>query len=146
MGGILGLLFAALAGMLNAVQSGANSTLSKSVAPGWSVAIVGCATMLTGIAFALVSRAPLPRGGVHAVPWWGWIGGCLGAVFVLSTLLVAKQVGAAVFLATSVTAATVASLAMDHWALLGFQQHTASLPRLAGGVLMIAGLALIARF
>ncbi|WP_217430941.1 DMT family transporter [Sphingomonas bacterium] len=145
MGGIAGYLFAALAGMLNTMQSGTNSTLGKSVPPGWSVAIVGCATMLTGLVFAAVTRSPFPRAGA-LVPWWGWVGGCLGAVFVLSTLLVAKQLGAGAFLATTVTAGVITSLAMDHWGLLGFQQHTASLPRLAGGALMIGGLALIARF
>lgn len=146
MGGILGFLFAALAGLLNTMQSGMNSTMGKSVAPGWAVAFVGGATMLTGLAYAAVTRAPFPRSGVTIVPWWGWVGGCMGAVFVLSTLLVAKQLGAATFLAITVTAGVLTSLTMDHFALLGFKEHPASLPRLAGGALMIAGLGLIARF
>lgn len=146
MGGVLPFLFAALAGVLNTMQSGTNSTLGKTVAPGWAVAFVGCATMLTGVAVALATRAPFPRAGLHHVPWWAYVGGCLGAVFVLSTLLVAKQLGAGAFLATTVTAGIVTSLTMDHFALLGFQQHSASMPRLAGAALMVAGLALIAKF
>ena len=102
--------------------------------------------MLTGLAYAAISRAPFPRSGAHLVPWWGWIGGCMGAVYVLSTLLVAKQMGAATFLATVVTAGVLTSLAMDHFAWLGFQEHPASAGRLIGGALMIAGLALIAKF
>ena len=146
MGGVLGLLLAALAGALNTTQSGMNSAMGKSVAPGWAVAFIGGATMLSGLLAAAVTRAPFPRSGVHLVPWWGWIGGCMGAVFVLATLLVAKPLGAATFLAVTVTAGVMTSLTMDHFALLGFQQHAASVPRLIGGALMIAGLALIAKF
>ena len=144
--GVFAFLFAAIAGMLNSIQSGSNTTLGKTVAPGWSVATIGCATMLTGVVYALATRAPLPRSGMHLVPWWGWIGGCLGAVFVLATLMAAKQLGAGTFVATSVTMGVITSLAMDHWGLLGFQQHSASLPRLGGAVLMFAGLGLIAKF
>lgn len=146
MGAAFALLFAAVAGLLNTVQSGSNATLGKSVSPGWATAAIGAATALTGLAYAFATRAPLPRAGAALVPWWGWIGGCLGATYVLATLIVAKQLGAGAFIATTVTVAVVASLAMDHWGLLGFQQHTASLPRLAGAVLMVGGLALIAKF
>ena len=146
MGGILGLLLAVLAGALNATQSGMNSAMGKSVPPGWAVAFIGGATTLSGLLAAAVTRAPFPRAGVALVPWWGWIGGCMGAVFVLSTLLVAKQLGAATFLAVSVTAAVLTTLAMDHFAWLGFREHPASIPRLIGGALMIAGLGLVAKF
>jgi transporter family-2 protein len=144
--GALAFLFAAIAGILNTVQSGSNATLGKTVAPGWAVAVIGAATMLTGVAYALATRAPLPRSGMHLVPWWGWVGGMLGAVYVLATLLVSRQMGAGVFIGLTVTAAIVTSLAMDHWGLLGFQVHPANAWRLAGGALMIAGLALVAKF
>ena len=144
--GALAFLFAAVAGMLNTMQSGSNATLGKSVAPGWAVATVGAATMLTGIAYALATRAPLPRAGAHLVPWWGWIGGTLGAVYVLATLSISRQLGAGVYIGLTVTAAIVTSITMDHWGLMGFETHPASVWRLAGGVLMIAGLALVAKF
>ena len=142
------LLFAALAGVLNTIQSGTNTQLAKALGqPGWSVAIVGCVTMLTGVAYAVATHNRLPTADAIAhVSWWGWVGGMLGAVFVLSALLVAKEVGAAVFLATTVTAGVVTSLAMDHFGMLGFDVHPAGAGRLAGGALMVAGLVLIAHF
>ena len=144
--GALAWLFAAIAGVLNTVQSGSNATLGKTVAPGWAAAVIGAVTMLTGVAYALATRAPLPRSGVHLVPWWGWIGGALGAVYVLATLLISKQMGAGVFIGLTVTAAIVTSIAMDHWGLMGFEAHPAGIGRLAGGALMIAGLVLVSRF
>jgi transporter family-2 protein len=45
-----------------------------------------------------------------------------------------------------VTAAVVVSLALDHFGLVGFEEHRANPWRLLGAALMIAGVALVARF
>jgi transporter family-2 protein len=96
---------------------------------------------------ALASGQKPPTGGALAqVPWWGFIGGIFGAVYILSMLLMAERLGAAVFMGVTVSAAVVTSLVMDHFGLLGFQVHEAGLGRMAGGVLMVVGLALIAAF
>ena len=46
----------------------------------------------------------------------------------------------------TVTVAIVTSLVMDHFGLLGFEIHKAGLARIAGGILMVAGIGLIAAF
>jgi bacterial/archaeal transporter family-2 protein len=45
-----------------------------------------------------------------------------------------------------VTAAVVVSLALDHFGLVGFEEHRASPWRLLGAALMIAGVGLVAPF
>ena len=80
------------------------------------------------------------------LPWWAWFGGVLGAGVVAAQLLVARQVGAAPFLGLLVTAGVLTSILLDHFGLVGFQQHSASLWRILGGVLMIAGVLLVAKF
>lgn len=66
--------------------------------------------------------------------------------YILSMLLIADRLGAAVFMGLTVTAATVTSLIMDHFGLMGFEMHKAGIDRMIGGALMVAGIALIAIF
>lgn len=141
--------FAFVAGIGNAIQSGANATLAKSLAQpfaaGLVVVIVSATTLLvTGL---VSGRLSLPGSAqIAEVPWWAWFGGMLGALLVLSQLFVAQQIGAAPFLGLLVTAGVAASILMDHFGWVGFQQHPASLWRVLGGILMIAGVALVAAF
>ena len=80
------------------------------------------------------------------IPWWAWVGGIIGAVYIMSMLLVAERLGAAFFLGRTVTAAIVTSLMLDHFDLVGFPRHPAGAWRSLGAALMISGLSLIATF
>ncbi len=140
--------FAFGAGILNTVQSGSNTMLRKGLEqPVWSVVVVFAVALATALLAALVSGQRLPQGGgIAAVPWWGWVGGVFGAIYVFSMMLMAERLGAAVFMGLTVTAAVLTSLVMDHFGLLGFEVRGAGLGRVAGGLLMVAGLGLIAWF
>ena len=142
-------LLTALVGVANAVQTGANASLGKALdnkfaAALWIVAVSASAILAAG---AVTGRLGLPgMDKVAGVPWWAWGGGILGACFVLSQLFIAEQVGAAVFMTVTVTAAVTTSLVMDHYGLMGFKEHAAGWGRIAGAGLMFTGLALIAKF
>jgi transporter family-2 protein len=62
-----------------------------------------------------------------------------------SQLWVTREIGAGPFTGVVVTAAVVASLALDHLGLAGFEVHRAGPWRVVGAVLMVAGVVLIAR-
>lgn len=141
-------LFALAAGVLNTVQSGSNVTLTKTleqpILAALIVAAVGAAVYLVA---APIVGIGLPSGDKLAqVPWWGWIGGGLGALYVLSVIFIAGRVGAAAFTGLTVTSAIVTSILLDHFGWLGFDVHEAGLWRLAGGGLMIVGLVLVCVF
>ena len=145
---ILAYVFVAVAGALNAVQSGSNAALARSLARPWLVGVlvslVTAAAMLVGL---LVVDARLPDAGrIGATPWWAWTGGLCGAAYVVSTLFFAQRMGAGVFTGLTITAGIVASIVVDHFGWVGFQQHSANALRLGGALLMIVGLALVARF
>ena len=140
--------FALVAGALNTVQSGSNVTLTKTleqpILAALIVAVVGAAVYLLAAPFVGLG---LPSGDkIAQVPWWGWIGGGLGAIYVLSMIFVAGRVGAAAFTGLTVTSAIVTSILLDHYGWLGFDVHQAGLWRLLGGVLMIGGLVLVCVF
>jgi transporter family-2 protein len=78
-------------------------------------------------------------------PWWGWLGGVLGAVYAVATVLLARELGAAPLTALIVTGQLVCSVVLDHFGWVGFTEHAAGLGRIVGCVLMVAGFVLIAR-
>ncbi len=136
-----------LAGIANAIQPGQNGALARGLPqPLTAGLVVGLGTFLTVLIAGLVSgRLALPTYAEAArIPWWAWFGGVLGGGIVVTQLLVAQTIGAAAFTGLLVTAGVITSLVLDHFGWVGFQQHTASLPRIVGGLLMIGGVALIA--
>jgi bacterial/archaeal transporter family-2 protein len=140
---------ALLAGIANAVQAGWNGTLAKSLAQPFVAALTSFALgALVFVAVGLVTgrlQAPTWEA-LAAAPWWAWGGGVLGALVVASQLFVAQRIGAAPYLGLIVTAGVVTSLALDHFGWAGFDVHPANLWRIAGGLLMVVGVALVALF
>jgi bacterial/archaeal transporter family-2 protein len=145
-------MFIVASGLLIAMQAGSNATLDKSLHNPVVSSLVsfgsGVAVLLLALAiYTVVTKAPMPRGQQwSAVPWWGWIGGTLGAIYVLAMVLTAEKVGSGMFVGLSVTASILASIAIDHFGLLGFHRHAAGPGRIIGGGLMVAGMILIGKF
>jgi transporter family-2 protein len=142
-------LFAVLAGALNAIQAGANATLSKTLGQPFLAAILILAVSATGFLVAGLAAGQLswPEAAAWGrLPWWAWIGGLFGATVLASQLFVAQRVGAGPYVGLVVTSAVVMSLILDHFGLVGFEEHRANPWRLLGAALMIAGVGLVARF
>jgi transporter family-2 protein len=141
-------LFAICAGILNTVQSGSNATLGKVLnQPVWSavtVYLVGLIAIALAAPFLGV-RLPNPQV-LRTVPWWAWLGGMFGAVYVIAMLTIAGKLGAALFQSMTVTAAIVTSLALDHFGWMGFPIHKLTAGRFAGGLLMVMGVFLVSKF
>lgn len=138
-----------LAGIANAVQPGLNGAFGKGVSqPLTGGLVVGIGTLLTvliaGLALGRLAW-PTPEE-ISRLPWWAWFGGVLGGGIVAVQLLVARQIGAAPFLAVLVTAGVVTSIGLDHFGWVGFDRHPASAWRIVGGALMVAGVTLVAAF
>jgi transporter family-2 protein len=76
-------------------------------------------------------------------PLWSWLGGVRGAMMVLSAIIPAPRLGAAAFVSAMVVGTVVASVAIDHFGLVGFREHPVTTLRLLGGVLVIVGMVLV---
>jgi transporter family-2 protein len=141
-------LIAVGAGVTSALQSGTNNALQKALGTQlWTVSIVSVVTLAVSLVLSLAAGERLPSGqAVAQTPWWAWTGGVLGIVFVLATVYASPRLGAGLFVALIVTASTVAALVLDHFGWMGFEVHPAGIGRIAGALLMVAGVALIAKF
>ncbi|MGI4765259.1 MAG: DMT family transporter [Janthinobacterium lividum] len=141
--------FALVAGIANAFQAGANSTFAKTLHQPFLAAliVVGISALSLAAAGLVSGRLAWPSAASFAeVPWWGWVGGILSAVLLMSQLFVAEAIGAGPFLGIIVVSGTVASLLIDHYGLVGFKVHGLNAWRIVGGALMSLGVLLVALF
>ncbi len=140
-------VFVAVAGALTSVEAGANATLTRVLGGPWWAAILFSviSTVLLAIGL-LVFGGPFPTNAIRTVPWWGWTGGAIAAIYILSMLVAPGQLGSGLFTGLTVTAAVIASIALDHFGLVGFKQHAAGMGRLIGAALMVAGIICVAVF
>ena len=140
-------VFVAAAGALTSVESGCNAQLTKAFGGLWWPSILFSLLSLACLAApAIFLAGPFPWAQAAQAPWWAWTGGVVSAIYIVSMLIAPAQLGAGVFTGLTVSAAVIASIALDNWGLVGFQQHAAGIGRLIGGALMVAGLICVAAF
>jgi len=91
-------------------------------------------------ASAVVQLKPLSTG-----PWYLWLGGLLGAIFVGYITWVNQQQGVALTFALVVSGQIFTSLIIDQYGLFGSMVQPITLEKIIGAALIIAGLILIKR-
>jgi len=135
-------------GAVITMQVGANTRLKEAFGEAMPAVIISSMLGVVILAAAtLVSRTPWPSAArLAGAPWWAWLGGLLGAVYAVATVLLARRLGAATLTAAVVTGQLVCSVVLDHVGALGFTEHALSAGRVVGCLLMIAGFVLISRF
>ncbi len=137
------LLFALAAGAMLPIQFGINAQLAEwlggSVRAAFVSFVVGAAALLVAV---LVASRGWPDRAVDA-PWWVWTGGFLGAFYVLGSIVTAPKLGAATLVALILAGQALASLTVDHFGLVGFQENPITPGRLVGLALVAAGVVLV---
>jgi bacterial/archaeal transporter family-2 protein len=135
-----------VAGAFLPLQAGVNTRLSHFVGGPLRASFVSFAigTVVLLVVVLIAARGGGDRAG--AAPWWAWIGGALGAFYVVSSIVVAPRLGAAPFFGILVAAQLVASVLVDRFGWLGYEQRGAGALRIAGVALLIAGALLVRLF
>ena len=125
-----------------------NGQLNKSVVNPWLASAVSFALITFFFAGAfLMMPHPLPTSkDLASMPWWAVLGGLVGAVQVYAGLTLVNKVGAGPFVGFTVTAALIASLAIDHYGWFRMDHHPLNAWRALGGLLLVGGVTLIAKF
>ncbi len=136
----------AAAGGLIALQAPINSTLGRSVGT-FQAAFLSFAigTVALTIIAALAKGGLAQIGEARSLAWYYLVGGLLGAVYVTTVLVAVRSLGAG-----GVTAATIAgqlslSVAVDHFGWLGVDRSPVTAVKVAGIVLLAAGVFLVVR-
>lgn len=132
---------AATAGMCIALQATANSKFRHHLGdPLWAAYFSIVGTILFSSAAMLILRSPIPSAAtLSGTRWWYWIGGPLGALIVLAGATLVRHLGAAAFIALVVAGQLIASLILDHFALMGLPENPLTWKRLLGALLVVLG-------
>jgi transporter family-2 protein len=141
----LGLLAGAVLPLQGAINAQLRDDLGKPLAAGtFSFAVATLAMALALLVALVIAGAPRPRvDGLGGLPWWGWLGGLVGATYVTSVFLLIPEIGVAPTIALTVAGQQLASLAVDRYGLLRLPARRISVVRLAGVALLLAGVGLI---
>ena len=137
----------ALVGASLAVQIGLNATMRQYVGSPIAAALMNF-LVGTFVLFLIVvlSRGSLPvLAQAASAPWWAWGAGLLGAVFIAASTAFGPLIGGATFLALLVAGQMIAAIAIDHYGLLSFPVRPLDGWRIAGALLVVTGVFLLAR-
>jgi len=136
---------ALLAGAMIPFQAGTNATLGRSLGhPLWATVLSLLLSLLVVLPVLWGMRAPPPvlAGALHG-PWWQWIGGVFGVIYITAALILAPRVGTANFIVGVVAGQMLASLLIDQLGLVGLPSRPVTGMRLAGVGLVLAGMAVM---
>lgn len=143
---VLWALLGIAAGALFAVQATINAELSRGL--GLPVVAAAASFLAGAIVLAAISTAVTQAQGIsiawRAPPLWMFVvGGCLGAAFVTSVIILTPRLGGAATMAFVVTGQLLAGMIVDRIGFMGLAVREISLGRVAGAVLLLAGALLI---
>ena len=137
-------MFAVLAGAMLPIQFGINAQLAEWVGGSVRAAFI---SFLVGALALLVAVVATAREGwpdrAGDAPWWVWVGGLLGAFYVLGSIVTAPKLGAATLVALILAGQSVASLLVDHFGWVGFPEHPITFLRVVGILLLAGGVLLV---
>jgi transporter family-2 protein len=141
-------MLALAAGACLPTQAGINGQLNLwTRSPIMTAAVSFGVGTLALLAYGFLLELPVPdRAGLSKLPWWVWTGGCLGAFFVASTIVLAPRLGAAAMVALIVAGQMLASIILDHFGWLGYPVQPVTLVKLSGAGLIVAGAVMIRYF
>jgi transporter family-2 protein len=142
----IGLALAAGAGL--ALQGPVNAQLRGDLdapvtAGAFSFLVATAAMALVLLALQARTGVPRPRAPARAMPWWGWLGGLVGAAYVTAVPLLIPEIGAAATIGLTVAGQQLASLAVDRFGLLRLPRRPLTASRVVGVALLLAGVAAI---
>lgn len=101
-------------------------------------------TLVLGAAM-LATRTALPNAQSAATqPAWLWVGGAIGAFYVLSATVLVPRLGAAGLICLVVLGQMVGSLLLDHYGVLNAARSVDG-TRILGATLVVAGAILVVR-
>jgi bacterial/archaeal transporter family-2 protein len=146
------IIFGALAvfiGMLLPVQAGINGQLARVSNNAFFAAFI---SFMVGTIFLTVILVFKKNGFSSPVaiaqtqPWWVWMGGIIGGLYVACVSLMVPKLGGALTFSLLIAGQLVFALVLDHNGWLGAAVKQISLGRVIGLLLLIGGVVLIRKF
>jgi bacterial/archaeal transporter family-2 protein len=136
-----------LAGAMLPIQGGMNAKLGKSItSPVYASMIsfvVGAAVL---IAYILVTKQAVNLSGIRTAPAYVWLAGALGAFYVTVVILAFPRIGPALTFGLVVAGQMAIAVTLEHFNVLVAQQHSISIWRVVGMIMILIGVVIIRKF
>lgn len=144
---LLSMIAVVLAGGATALQAPTNAKMMTAVGSPVNAAFVSFAvgTAALGIMAVILQTKP-DMAAARGLPWYAWIGGLYGAIFVVAAAWGVPRLGVALTITLMVAGQLLIGLILDQVGAFGAPQHPISLGRLAGVALVICGVLMVRRF
>jgi len=140
------ILLVLFAGGMVALQAPTNVMLAKA---GGSPILAALISFAVGTAsLCAVWLASGHRPGVApfgALPWYAWVGGVYGAMYVAIAAYAAPRLGLASLITIGIAGQILMALLLDHVGALGLMRQPVSAMRVVGALLVVAGVVLVRR-
>lgn len=147
MQGVVYLSAAVLVGAMISVQPPLNAILARSIGSSVGAAtisiVIALVTILLLAPFLGLGR--ITAQSIAAVPWWVYLAGAAGAIFVAAGVIIAPVTGALAFFVCIVAGQLLGSLIVDHFGAFDLEVREIDTTRLVGLALVIFGAVLVQR-
>lgn len=136
------LITAIVVGAFVPFQAAANAALGKLIGyPLWATLVSLVFSVLLVLVLMIVFRVPAPSlAAALKGPWWIWVGGAAGVLYLTAALLLTPKLGVASFMVAVVAGQLLTSLLIDHFGLMGLPQKPVNMPRVIGLGMIIIGM------
>lgn len=138
---------ALVTGALIPIQAATNAAFSKTIGTasvtGLMVFVVGLIGMLV---YVLIARPAVPTGQqLAAAPVYGYLGGIIVATYVVMITILTPRIGVGPAIGLIVTGQILCAVLIDHFGWFNVQPQAINSTRIAGVLLMVAGVYLVMR-
>lgn len=140
----LAVVLTAFAGGLVALQAPINSHLGKGVGTLAAASISFLIGSIVLVAITAISGDVKLHGAGH-LAWWSFTGGLLGAAYVTTVLVSVRTLGAGGVTAATIAGQLTTAVVVDRLGILGLVQKPLTVARIAGVLLLVAGVFLVVR-
>lgn len=145
---LLPYLFSAVGlGVLVAWQPLINALIARAIGSVYGATLISVLTTLVGalVLVAFAGRGEITRATLGTLPWWVFLGGFIGTLFVGGGVMIAPVTGSLVFVACAVAGQLLGATIADHFGLFGMAVRAVSPLRIAGLALVVSGTILALR-
>jgi transporter family-2 protein len=109
---------------------------------GGLVSFAGGFLILLILSFATTRSWP-SLSSIGTMPWYAWVGGSVGSLYVVSIVLAAPRIGALQMLVALTVGQAISSVVLERQGWIFYPQHAITAPRAVGVAAVVAGLILV---
>jgi len=142
-------VFGVFAGMLSATQIAANGYLGKVVGSPIKASVISFTVGIIFLAIICIvlrlKNGKLESKKDKAIkdPWWMWIGGILGGLYILANVYLSRIVGTGMTVIILLIGSTTGGILVDHFGMFESPKKPINLQKILGVLIMVLGAAAI---